>query len=72
MRQENSGKSRIFKREFLAENKASEDISPENFEILEALRLDFRLLLVNNCNKSNALNTVDTIVNCRAKVVTKL
>ena len=31
-------------------------ISPEIFEILEALRSDFRLLLVRNYNKYNALN----------------
>ena len=29
---------------------------PENFEILEAVRLDFRLLLVSNYNKFNTLN----------------
>ena len=29
-------------------NKASDDISLENVEILEALRLDFRLFLVTN------------------------
>ena len=50
-----SGGSRIIKRGFLkvdiAEHEASEDISPV-YEILEALRLNFRLLLVSNYNKS--------------------
>ena len=33
-----------------------DDNSPKNFETLGALRLNFRLFLVSNYNKFNALN----------------
>ena len=62
----NSGGSRIFERGFL---KVGIGISPETFETLEVLRLDFRLFLVTNCNKSNALNKC-YIANYREKMVT--
>ena len=55
-----SGGSRIFKR------KVDRRLSQKIFEILEALELNFRLLLGSNYNKSN------TIANCRVKVVIKL
>ena len=51
-----SGGSKIFKGGFLKVGIMHLNISRENFEILEALRVHFRLLLVSNYNKCNALN----------------
>ena len=62
-----SSRSRIFKRGFLKVDIAQVKkikhlrIFSRNFEMLEALKLDFRLFLVKNYDKSNALNCIKTI-----------